>query len=54
MFHIGAKIPGSFPRPEGTGDTSRVFKVADLDDGERSRPELESIVQAWCDCRDRA
>ena len=27
MFHLGARIPGSHPRLEGTGDTSRVFKV---------------------------
>jgi hypothetical protein len=52
MFHLGAKIPGSHPRLEGTGDTSRVFKVTDLDDAEVARPELESIVRSWCDWRD--
>jgi len=53
MFHEGARIPGTYPRLEGTGDTSRVFKVADLDDAEIARPELESIVRAWCDWRDQ-
>ena len=52
MFHLGAKIPGTYPRLEGSGDTSRVMKVADLDDAEAARPELESIVRAWCDWRD--
>jgi len=54
MFHVGAQIPGSFPHLEGTGDTSRVFKVADLEEAERLRAELGSIVRAWCDWRDRA
>ena len=53
MFHQGAQIPGSFARLDGTGDTSRVFKVVDLHDAESARPELESIVRAWCDWRDR-
>ncbi|HET9757954.1 MAG TPA: DUF1801 domain-containing protein [Candidatus Limnocylindrales bacterium] len=52
MFHLGAKIPGMYPRLEGSGDTSRVMKVADLDEAEAARPELESIVRAWCDWRD--
>jgi len=53
MFHLGAKIPGDFPSLEGTGDTSRVFKVADLAEADAARSELESIVRAWCDWRDR-
>jgi len=52
MFHLGAKIPGTYPRLEGTGDTSRVIKVADLVEAEAARLELESIVRAWCDWRD--
>ncbi len=52
MFHLGARIPGTYPRLEGSGDTSRVMKVADLDEAEAARPELESIVRAWCDWRD--
>jgi len=53
MFHLGARIPGSFAHLEGTGETSRIFKVAGLEDAERARPELESIVRAWCEWRDR-
>jgi hypothetical protein len=52
MFHLGARIPGTFPRLEGTGDTSRVLKVADLAGAEAARPELQSIVRAWCAWRD--
>jgi hypothetical protein len=52
MFHVGAQIPGTYPRLEGSGDTSRVMKVADLEEAEAARPELESIVRAWCDWRD--
>lgn len=52
MFHLGARIPGTYPRLEGNGDTSRVMKVADLDEAEAARPELESIARAWCDWRD--
>ena len=53
MFHLGARIPGTFPSLEGSGDTSRVFKVPDLAAADAARPELESIVRAWCDWRDR-
>ena len=52
MFHLGAKIPGAHARLEGSGDTSRVFKVADLTEAEAARPELEALVRAWCDWRD--
>jgi hypothetical protein len=52
MFHVGAQIPGTYPRLEGTGDTSRVMKVADLEDAEAARPELARIVKSWCDWRD--
>jgi uncharacterized protein YdhG (YjbR/CyaY superfamily) len=52
MFHLGARIPGTFARLEGTGDTSRVMKIDTLDEAESARPELESIVRAWCDWRE--
>jgi hypothetical protein len=52
MFHQGAKIPGTFPRLEGGGDTGRYLKVVDLDDAEAAKSELESVVRAWCDWRD--
>jgi len=51
MFHQGAKIPGSHPRLEGTGDTSRVVKIASLAQAEEDRDDLERIVRAWCTWR---
>jgi uncharacterized protein YdhG (YjbR/CyaY superfamily) len=54
MFHVGAQIPGTFPRLEGTGDTSRVMKLGTLEEAEAARLELEAIVRAWCDWRDVA
>jgi hypothetical protein len=52
MFHQGAKIPGTFPRLEGGGDTGRFMKIADLAEAEAARDELQSVVRAWCDWRD--
>ena len=52
MFHQGAKIPGTFSRLEGGGDTGRYLKVTDLHDAEAVKAELESVVRAWCDWRD--
>jgi hypothetical protein len=54
MFHQGAKIPGDFPRLEGSGDTSRVMKIATLEEADAAAPELERIVRAWCEWRDGA
>jgi hypothetical protein len=54
MFHVGAQIPGTYPGLEGSGDPSRVMKVAALEDAEAARSELESIVRAWCDWRDQS
>jgi hypothetical protein len=54
MFHQGAKIPGEHPRLEGTGDTSRVMKLADLEEVEAATPEIDAIVKAWCDWREGA
>jgi hypothetical protein len=51
MFHTGARIPGTHPRLEGGGDTSRVLKIASLDEANRARPDIERIVRAWCDWR---
>ena len=52
MFHRGAEIPGNHPRLEGTGDVSRVLKVASLAAAEAAKPDLERLVKAWCDWRD--
>jgi hypothetical protein len=52
MFHVGAQIPGNHPRLEGSGETSRVMKVASLDEAEAARPDLEALVRDWCAWRD--
>jgi hypothetical protein len=52
MFHQGAMIPGTFPRFEGGGDTGRFMKIADLEEAEAARDELQAVVRAWCDWRD--
>jgi hypothetical protein len=51
MFHQGAKIPGKFPRLEGTGDTGRVLKLASIAEANAAADELTRIVKAWCDWR---
>jgi hypothetical protein len=51
MFHTGAQIPGEYPSLEGSGETSRVMKFADLADVERKRAELEAIVRGWITSR---
>lgn len=52
MFHTGASIPGEHPRLEGGGETARYMKFADLEDVHSARPELEAIVDAWCQSRE--
>ena len=52
MFHTGAKIPGKFPRLEGTGGTGRVMKIGSVAEAKKAKAELVKIVRAWCDWRD--
>lgn len=52
MFHLGARIPGSHPRLEGSGDTSRVLRIGSLEEAETARAEIVRLVAAWCDWRD--
>ena len=52
MFHQGAKIPGTHKRLEGTGDTSRVMKIASVAEAEKAKKDLEKLVRAWWDWRD--
>ncbi len=52
MFHKGADIPGKHPNLVGDGKEARSFKVESLDDLEKKKTELQSIVRAWCDWRD--
>jgi uncharacterized protein YdhG (YjbR/CyaY superfamily) len=48
MFHVGAKIPGTHPRLEGTGGTSRVMKFGSVAEANAAKPDLEKVVRAWC------
>jgi uncharacterized protein YdhG (YjbR/CyaY superfamily) len=52
MFHLGAKIPGTHRRLEGTGSTSRVMKIGSVAEANAAKRDLERIVKAWCDWRD--
>ena len=54
LFHKGAEIPGGHPRLEGEGDTARVMRFTDLAEVEEARPELEAVIRAWCEMRDRS
>jgi uncharacterized protein YdhG (YjbR/CyaY superfamily) len=54
MFHQGAQIPGEHPRLEGTGDTSRVMKLGSVPEVDAAAADIERIVKAWCDWRERA
>jgi uncharacterized protein YdhG (YjbR/CyaY superfamily) len=52
MFHLGAKIPGTHARLEGTGATSRVMKLGSVEEANAARRDIERVVKAWCDWRD--
>lgn len=52
MFHLGARIPGVYPRLEGSGDSGRVMKIATLAEANAAKRELERLVRAWCDWRE--
>ena len=45
MFHKGANIPGKHPNVVGDGKEARSFKVESLDDLEKKKKELQSIVR---------
>ena len=48
MFHLGAQIPGTHPRLEGSGNTSRVMKFGSVAEANAAKRDLERIVRAWC------
>ena len=52
LFHEGAGIPGAHPILEGGGDHARYVRIADADQLQARRAELEALVRAWCDARD--
>jgi uncharacterized protein YdhG (YjbR/CyaY superfamily) len=53
MFHTGAKIPGTHRRLEGSGQTSRVMKIATVAEANKAKADIEKIVRAWCDWRSK-
>jgi uncharacterized protein YdhG (YjbR/CyaY superfamily) len=53
MFHVGAKIPGNHRRLEGSGQTSRVMKIATVAEANKAKADIEKIVRAWCDWRSK-
>ena len=54
MFHVGAQIPGSHPRLEGSGDTSRVMKLASVAEVNAAKADITKLVRAWCAWKDGA
>jgi hypothetical protein len=53
MFHTGAKIPGTHRRLEGSGQTSRVMKIATVAEANKAKADIEEIVRAWCEWRSK-
>ena len=51
LFHRGAEIPGDHPRLEGDGKLVRTMRLADVDEVEAARSDLETAVRAWCESR---
>jgi hypothetical protein len=45
----GPRSPGDHPRLEGDGRLVRTMRVADLDQLEAFRADLEAAIRAWCD-----
>ena len=54
LFHTGASIPGTHPRPEGGGATARYMKITGVDGAEAAKPDLVALVKAWCDSKARS
>jgi hypothetical protein len=53
LFHKGATISGSHPILEGGGDVARYARIDSVADLAARGQELEAVVRAWCDDRDR-
>lgn len=54
LFHRGAEIPGDHPRLEGDGKLARTMRFAGAGEVEAGRKDLEAVIRAWCDSRDRS
>jgi uncharacterized protein YdhG (YjbR/CyaY superfamily) len=52
MFHVGAMIPGSHPKLEGTGDSARFMSFPDLAAVAAKKRDLVRLVRAWCEWQD--
>jgi hypothetical protein len=48
MFHRGAEIEGDFPHLEGDGRLVRVMRLADVDEVNAARDEIQAVIRAWC------
>ena len=48
MFHTGALIPGNHQRLEGGANAARYMRIANLEDAEKCKDDLQAIVNAWC------
>jgi len=49
LFHRGAEIPGKHPRLEGDARLARTMRFATPEDLKRYTPDLEKVIQAWCE-----
>lgn len=52
MFHLGAKIPGTHPRLEGSAAMGRMLKIASIKEANSAKRDITRVVKAWCDWRD--
>ena len=53
LFHRGSEIPGDHPHLEGDSRLARTMKFADLGELSEKRADLEAVVRAWCDWREK-
>lgn len=54
LFHRGAEIPGEHPLLAGEGKLARYARFPDLASVDAGRAQLEAVVQAWCDDKEKA
>ena len=52
MFHKGALIEDPMSLLDGDGKEARVARFSDLDDIEKKKAALESVVKSWIEWRD--
>lgn len=52
MFHKGALIPDNTGLLEGDGKEARVARFVDLEDIEKKREDLQSVIRAWITLQD--